>query len=345
MAQTEPMHAPAVRRLTGILETMNVPGSRLRSMLSADCDPPLVPPSVDARLADPELMTRGLAAGRYTAVRRSLLSAPPDSEAYEAWILGQVRALVEPARGPLCFSHSTAALLHGAWSYGTPRLVHVTHPANPHVRRRAEPDVRRHHTRLFGRDCSTVAGIRVTSKERTLVDCLRTLQPAAALVAADSLFRLGAVPAEVGRVMTASWGKRGMVQARRLLEVCDPRSASPGETVARLAAIDAGLPRPECQMVVSTRSGDRFVDLGWPEVGAGVEFDGEVKYSGGEFGLPADVLRRQQERHEDIVAAGVDLLRVGWADLSDPQQLGFDVREVYEAALRRSSREIRRRAA
>lgn len=87
--------------------------------------------------------------------------------------------------------------------------------------------MRRHVTTLRPQERTTVHGVPVTSPERTLVDCLRTLQPAGALVVADSLFRLGAEPAEVSRIMSASAGKRGMLQARRLLDLCDPRSGSP----------------------------------------------------------------------------------------------------------------------
>ncbi|MEG3613912.1 hypothetical protein [Isoptericola haloaureus] len=343
MAPREPAHAPAVRRLTTILAQMRAPDSPLRGMLSADRLPPLVPLTVEPALADVAAIRRRLETGHLAAVRGSLVPTSPD-DGHEGLILREVRGLAASARGEHWFSHSTAALLHGAWTYATPPLVHVTHEANPHVRRRLEPDVRRHHTRLLPRDRDVVDGIPVTSKERTLVDCLRTMWPAAALVVADSLFRLRADPAEVSRIMADSVGKRGMVQARRLLELCDPRSGSPGETVARLAAVDDGLPRPVCQMPVETRSGTRYVDFGWPEVGAGVEFDGDVKYSGGEYGLPDDVLRRQQQRHEDIEAAGVDLVRVRWPALRDTAQLGLEIRGLYERAFFRAQKGRRRPA-
>jgi hypothetical protein len=339
---TDDEHAAAIRRIDTILRTMDDPDSPLRTMLTAGIEPPAPPALADVTRAAPEATAHRLAVGRLRILRGSLLDASPD-DGHEYRILQEVRALLATGQGAFCFSHSTAALLHGAWTYATPFAVHVTHQANPHVRRDREPDVRRHHTRLHPRELEVVNGIPVTSKERTLVDCLRTLQPASAIVVADSMFRLGADPAEVSRIMSASRGKRGMKQARRLLGICDPRSGAPGESVARLAAIDDGLPLPVCQMPVETRSGVKFVDFGWPEVGAGVEFDGEVKYLNGALGAQEEVRRREKRRHDDVVAAGCDLLRVGWDDLRDVVQLGFDIRTVYDGALRRG-RGLRRGA-
>ncbi|NNU26569.1 hypothetical protein [Isoptericola sediminis] len=327
---SDPPHLPAIHRLEQILSTMAVPGSPLRTMLSADrACPPTVPRAVDLSRADRDRIAAQVAQGALRSDRGVVTpTGHGDTEHAEA-VLAGVRALVSSSRSRIWFSHATAAILHGAWSYATPALVHVTHVVKPRVSLTAEPTVRRHFTCLPTREQDLIEGVPVTSPERTLVDCLRTLSPEGALVVADSLFRRGADPREVSRIMTASAGKRGMIQARRLLDVCDPRSGSPGETVARLIAIDDGLPRPECQMEVATTSGTRFVDFGWPEIGVGVEFDGAVKYSGGSFGVPIEVLRRQERRHAEIAEAGVELVRLGWDDLADRYDPGASMREAY----------------
>jgi hypothetical protein len=334
----EAEHVPAIRRIASILDRMNDPASPLRTMLSADAEhPPLVPPALDLSRWDRSLVQERVERGVVERVRSRVYLPLPDggARAYEESILAEVRGLVNGTRAPFWFSHATAALLHGAWSYNTPMLVHLTQPTNPHVARDDEPMVRRHHTALPPSDRTDVDGVPVTSLERTLVDCIRTLPRASAVVACDSLFRLGADPWAVSRIVSESRGKRGVVQARQVLDLSDPRAASPGEVVTRLVAIDAGLPRPECQVEVSTAVGTFFVDLGWEHVRVAVEFDGEVKYSGGEYGRPDVVRRAEAERQRALEAAGWIVIRVRWADLDDPIALERRIRDAYYAAIGR----------
>ena len=312
----EAAHLPAIRRLTGILDAMNAPGSPSRGMWSADAaHPPIVP-------APFELAPGGPSAD--------------GTRSHEEAILAGVRGIIERTDAPLWFSHETAAMLHGAWTYRTPELVHLTRAWNPHVDGEAEPLVRRHHTVLPPQDRTTVLGVPVTSLARTLVDCIRTLPRDGALVACDSLFRLGAEPAEVSRIMAASRGKRGVVQAREILELSDPRSASPGETVTRLVASDAGLPRAEPQLEVTTERGTYAVDLGWEDVRVAVEFDGAVKYADGGTMSPDDVRRAEAARQDALESAGWIVVRVCWAELDDPIALEQRLRAAYRAGRRRA---------
>jgi hypothetical protein len=334
----EAPHASAVRRITAILSDLRAPDSPLAGMFTAELRAPVLPAALDTSLADPRHVADRLSSGAAREVRPGvLLPSTGDTEpGHDETLLAEVRGLLAISRSRLWFSHATAARLLGAWTYATPCVVDVTHTFKPHVESVREPLVRRHFTTLRPQERSVVGGVPVTSPERTLVDCLRTLSPAGGLVVADSLFRLGADPAEVSRIMTDSAGKRGMVQARRLLELCDPRSGSPGETVARLVAVDDGLPRPECQIPVVTPSGTWYVDFGWPDVGLGIEFDGAVKYAGGRFGDPGVVQRRQHRRQAAILDAGFELVRVGWPELADPLALGITMRDAYMACLRGS---------
>lgn len=307
----EAEHLPAIRRITGILDVMNTPGSPLRGMLSADAaHPPLVPDPLELAMADDVVV-------------------PPT---HEEAILALVREVTEGTAAPLWFSHETAAMLHGAWTVRTPQLVHVTREWNPHVDGEGEPLVRRHHTPMPPQDRADVRGVPVTSLARTLVDCIRILPRDGALVACDSMFRRGADPGEVSRIMSASRGKRGVVQAREILDLCDPRSGSPGESVVRLAASDVGLPRPECQLEVPTARGTYYVDLGWEDVRLAVEFDGELKYED----HPEEVRRTEAARQRALEDAGWIVVRVRWEDLGDPEALEHLLRGAYLAARRRS---------
>lgn len=332
----EAEHLPAIRRIAGIVDAMRAPGSPLGGMRSADVEhPPIVPLALDLSRVDAGTIADRLADGVVERLRGVFLPGEVEPT-FEDTILTQVRGLVDGTTAPLWFSHTTAALLHGAWLYRTPSLVHVTRQWNPHVDEEAEPMVRRHHTTLPVADRATVRGVPVTSLARTLVDCIRGLPRDGALVVCDSLIRLGADLDEVSRVMSASRGKRGVVQARSVLDLCDPRSGSPGETVARLVASDAGLPRADCQIEVATARGTFFVDLGWEDVRVAVEFDGAIKYSGGEHGDPDAVRRAEAARQEALEAAGWIVVRVRWEDLDDPVALEQRLRAAYRVGRRRS---------
>jgi hypothetical protein len=345
----EAPHAPAIRRITSILADLHDPSSPSAGMFTAELGAPTVPAVLDTSLADSRHVADQVASGALREVRPGVLLPAAvvgaDPAGHDETLLAEVRGVLAASRSRLWFSHATAARLLGAWTYATPCLVDVTHTFKPHVAGGREPLVRRHFTTLPPRERATVGGIPVTSPERTLVDCLRTLTPAGGLAVADSLFRLGADPAEVSRIMTASAGKRGMVRARRLLELCDPRSGSPGESVARLVAADDGLPRPVCQIPVVTASGTWYVDFGWPDVGLGVEFDGAVKYAGGRYGDPEMVRRRQERRAAAILDAGYELVRVGWSELADPLTLGHTLRAAYTDAWHAARSEGGRRSA
>jgi len=334
----EAEHLPAIRRIESILRRMREPSSPLRTMLSADVDhPPDLPFALDVTRMDRSTLGNRLNRGVVVAIRPQVYIAAPDdgARAYDESLLAEVRGITDRARGPLWFSHSTAAQLHGAWTYRTPLQVHVTHPVSQHVERDDEAVVVRHHTPLQERDRTNVGGVPVTSLARTLVDCIRTLPRTSAVVACDSLFRLGAGPWDVARVMSESRGKRGIVQAREVLELCDPRSASPGESVLRLVAADAGLPRPECQAEVVTGAGTFFLDVALPDRRVAFEFDGEVKYGGGVYGDPDEVRRAEADRQLALERAGWIVVRVRWDDLDDPVALEQRLRKAYAEAGRR----------
>ena len=60
----------------------------------------------------------------------------------------------------------------------------------------------------------------------------------------------GVEPAAVAEVLERFRGQRGVVQARELLELSDPRAESPQESRTRLRCVDAGFPCPEPQIEV-----------------------------------------------------------------------------------------------
>jgi hypothetical protein len=245
----------------------------------------------------------------------------------QARMLQQVRAADVRLSGAFWFSHATAAALWGCWTWKHDGLVHLTQLRNPAVRREMEPTVRRHWTILPRRDQTSVSGVQVTSLERTAVDCARALRPGPALVVLDAALRKGADRRLMARIVEESRGKRGVRQARELLPLAVATSESPGESIVRWVALDAGLRPPVTAIPVVTDIGKFWVDLGWEDLKIGIEFDGEEKYSG-KYGDPVEVRRRERERQAALERAGWIILRFRWDDFLDLDAIAEEVRRA-----------------
>ncbi|WP_258563172.1 endonuclease domain-containing protein [Streptomyces phytophilus] len=181
-----------------------------------------------------------------------------------------------------------------------PEFTHV------HGRGRAPEGCVLHRTAVGADEVVAVAGLRLTSGVRTLVDLLRTAERDAALVAVESaltrrpLGPAGGVPRRwreqvtdlhaVSEAVAGAGQRRGVVAARQRLALVDPRSGSPAETVARLRMYDAGL-RPLSQVPFTAPNGRRIrVDFFFPVAGLVVEIEGYA-FHGSRAAHLADVER------------------------------------------------------
>jgi very-short-patch-repair endonuclease len=146
---------------------------------------------------------------------------------------------------------------------------------------------------------------------RAVADLVRRLPLVEAVVVADAAVRSGLCDARALQdELLAHGGLRGVVQARRVLDLADPRAESPPETRLRLALRSAGL-APVPQFVVLDAHG-RFVarvDLAVPELRLALEHDGRTVHE------QADVFRDDRRRQNALVAAGWTVLRFTAADL------------------------------
>jgi hypothetical protein len=69
---------------------------------------------------------------------------------------------------------------------------------------------------------------------------------------------------------------RGIRRLRSVLHLVDGGGSSPKETWLRLLLVDAGLPTVTTQIpVVDGYTALAFLDMGWPEFGVAVEYDGD----------------------------------------------------------------------
>lgn len=147
---------------------------------------------------------------------------------------------------------------------------------------------------LAERDLSEVNGVRVTTPLRTALDLCCRLPRYGALAAADSLAREHGLDREqMQRELVRFRGRRGVIQARALVQLVDPRAESPGESFTRLAIVEAGLPVPVAQHWVEMDGTARFrLDLAYPSLKICVEYDG-VEFHSTAQQRAADAARRE----------------------------------------------------
>lgn len=233
------------------------------------------------------------------------------------------------------FSHESAALVHGLWLLQAPEEVHVTQPYKP---RRQTSALRRHTAELPAAEVTEVGGLRVTTIERTIVDCAKTMHPRDALVVADAGMRLLLQPRRddgeeaVERIevlrrrlldMVERGARHGRPQARAVITHADPRSESPYETVIRWIAVGRGLPKPILQVRFAVRGRTYYTDLCWLfeftvdgrtfRVRLLCEYDGEQKYAGEDLDLAVNTAVERvlaEKRRED------DLRSMPWTTMA-----------------------------
>jgi hypothetical protein len=198
-----------------------------------------------------------------------------------ATAVGLSRSYTERMRPQHVISHHTAALLHGlplpGWLAADTR-IHVTVPAG--IRPPQMSGVIGHEVRTELLDVEDLDGVPVTSPLHTWAD-LGTVLPRTALVAvADALLagdRPRYTPADLQRVIRARAGRRGVKRLRAAAELARTRVESPKETETRLLLVDAGLPEPLTNYVITDAEGNFLarVDLAWPTSRTCVEYEGD----------------------------------------------------------------------
>lgn len=287
---------------------------------AAAAEPGAVSEILLARDHDFSLLRRALSAGEVERLRRGAYRTVDDAEtgtgaAARARLRAEqlVVAVHRQLTAAHVISHVSAALLLGAPLWRTPREVHVIqqYGANASGAR----DIVRHRTRLVDDEVVRVAGVPVTSPERTVLDCLTTVPPLDGLVLADWALAQGMRRDTLLSAVATRPDRRNRRRARLVVELADAGAQSPWETWTRYVLLRAGFPRPRTQVPVSTRLGTFHADVGWDEWGPLLEFDGFVKYRdevpGRGRGYAADVALFEEKRREDAIReAGRTLLRV-----------------------------------
>jgi very-short-patch-repair endonuclease len=202
-------------------------------------------------------------------------------------------------------SHRTAAL-HWGWELKTvPEQPDVTIRRKRHLDERQADGVTLHWADLKPGDLDGP----VTSRERTLVDCVRSLPFDEALTVADSALRHRALTKSRLIELADSIRGPGARQARRVAREATDLAANPFESVLRAIALDvAGLDlRP--QVVIADRSGRGRADLVDRDRRWVVEAESHSWHS------KRGALRRDCRRYTKLVLLGWRVLRFAWEDV------------------------------
>jgi predicted transcriptional regulator of viral defense system len=262
-------------------------------------------------------------AGRLTPLRRGIYvegSLPDDLLARHVL---QVRAALEGLAVDVVVSHVSAAVLHGLRIWAVPlNRVHVTRPRRNGGRCGAFVHV--HTAPLDHAEVVVVAGLRVTSLARTVVDLARSLPFEQAVVVADSAMfykRTNRIEeTDMAEALERAPRWPGSPAARRAIAFANGLSESVGESRSRVAIAAAGLPPPVLQWEVRTGGTGVFigrVDFGWPELRTVGEFDGLVKYGRTlqPDQDPVEILVAEKRREDALRAEDLGVARWIWADL------------------------------
>lgn len=211
----------------------------------------------------------------------------------------------------------TAAELYGADIRGDRRthvLAAVDSPSALDGLVLHRPHLIRPHNDVDGRSVTDLSEttVRIAALERN---------PAKSLAVLDAALRKTHVRQVELSAVAAELSIRGVRQVRVLIPLADGRAESPGESWLRWVCIEAGLPAPTPQIQVTTGQGLRYrVDLGWPELRVGCEYEGVQFHTGA-------ALHQDRERYNE-------LQRAGWLMLGVTHQMIWQRREHLVAQIR-----------
>ena len=295
-------------------------------------------------LSDRQL-DRCLAKGDLIAVRRGILRRadqdadgdPPDAENYcktaifvappiapEAVPLDLRAALLGSPSRQLVISHASAARL-----WGLPQPLGGWPQPQFSAVEGSNRSRRGMHVRVVRLDDDQIMewnGLAVTTPERTLVDCLRSLPGRDGLAMIDSALHRGLVRApDVLTVLAQQCGWPGAGLARQVLGLADARRESPLESWSTWAFAHSDLPLPEYQVEIRASDGRRMgrVDFWWRRGGLVGEADGRAKYAlaaaerGGNAEALLDVLQGERRREQRLREVGAEVIRWSTRDVLD----------------------------
>lgn len=209
----------------------------------------------------------------------------------------------------------------------------------PHGCTRPErPDLNAYVSDLPRDDIVDVAGIPCTSPTRTALDLARYRPRFVGLGSVDAFTHEGLTSvAELEAAARPLRGQRFIRRAREVIELCEPRTESVGESWTRLRVVEAGLPRPQVQIILRDDRGVEIyrIDMGYVDERVGIEYDGVEHH-----------LKTPEQRQYDDARREDIRRRFGWLVIAATKEDILRDRPVLEGAIMELlgiSAEVRRR--
>jgi hypothetical protein len=153
-------------------------------------------------------------------------------------------------------------------------------------------------------EVDVIGGIRVTTPARTALDLACRYPLGEAVAAIDALARATHLKMADVELLAARYrGRRGIRQARTVLDLVDPGAESPKETRLRLLVIRHGFPRPQTQIPVYDEYGAlvAVLDMGWEDIKLALDYEGNHHRD-------PDRFNKDVRRHDDVT-------ELGWMDI------------------------------
>ena len=236
------------------------------------------------------------------------------------------------------FCGASAAIMHGLeCSYRQSRPIHV---AVGKSRRAKNQATIRYHA-LTDSDAVVIDGVKVTSIQRTLVDCAAMMPFRYALSPIDAALRQERISKErLLAYVDSPPMLRDRERVRAVLAMGDGRSENGGESECRAVLQEMGFPVHRLQVEFPCRAHPgrvHRVDFLWVrEDGTLVaaELDGVCKFmdpSRTSGRAVKQVVDAERERQECLRRSGVDMVRMYYSDLDNPRAL---TRRLEEARVR-----------
>ncbi|MGI5287246.1 DUF559 domain-containing protein [Nonomuraea polychroma] len=160
-------------------------------------------------------------------------------------------------------------------------------------------------------DVTAHEGVRITTRERTAIDCARWLPRVEGVAILDQFVRQGVDLDALWHRPLNTW------RVRDTLSLADPGSASPRESWLRVILVEGGLPKPSTQIRVELDN-DRhaYLDMGWEDFKVAVEYDGQEHHtSAADQQRDADRREELRRRGWRVIAVRRDVIPGQIADL------------------------------
>jgi very-short-patch-repair endonuclease len=222
-------------------------------------------------------------------------------------------------------SHGTAATIWG-WRAPEDEDIHVTVARTDHPR---VSGVRLHRRRLVVGDRSWTTGFEVTSRARTLTDCLLTWQLRDAADLMDYVLRTGAFAlADLDRLVAAARGLHGINQLVGVVEQSRGGSWSAAERRLHGVLNGAGIAGWVANHAIELPTGRRaVVDVWFPEARLAVEVDGQAWH------VDRERFQTDRSRQNALILSGLAVLRFTWHDIQNaPDRVVREIKMALRAA-------------